>query len=154
MPMYMRNELMFPPYAIPMLRDLRGPEWRQLVEHVMALPEDHPDSLAFSLMMIRLDGCMTCETDGYRAMRGCILCATQTVRRFKGPDKDLVKAYRAARKEVVTFMRKQEREKLAAQKLAAPRAARVARTTRAPRKTVKAVKTVKPVKSVKANVAA
>jgi hypothetical protein len=109
-PMYMRNELMFPPYAIPMLRDLRGPEWRELVEHVMSLPESDPDSLAFSLMMIRLDGCLTCETDGYRAMRGCILCATQTVRRFKGTDKELLKAYRQARKEVQAFMRKQERQ--------------------------------------------
>ncbi len=107
MPMYMSNELMFPPYAIPMLRDLRGGEWRQLIEQVGSVPENDENALAFSLMMIRLNGCLTCETDGYRAMRGCIVCATQTVRRFKGSDKDLIKVFKDARKEVQEFIRQQ-----------------------------------------------
>lgn len=102
--MYTRNELMFPPYAIPALRDLRGEEWRQLVERVAALPPTHPDSLAFSLMMIRLDGCLSCETDSYRAMRGCILCAQQTIRRYKGTDQELLQAYEEARRDVVAFL--------------------------------------------------
>ena len=106
--MYMRNELMFPPYAIPMLRDLRGAEWRQLVDHIMSLPEGHEDALAFSLLMIRLNGCLSCETDGYRAMRGCIVCATQTIRRYKGGDKELVKAFKEARKEVLSFIHKKQ----------------------------------------------
>lgn len=102
--MYTRNELMFPPYAIPALRDLRGEEWRQLVERVTALPPTHPDSLAFSLMMIRLDGCLACETDSYRAMRGCTLCAAQTIRRFKGSDCELLQAYDDARRDVTAFL--------------------------------------------------
>lgn len=102
--MYTRNELMFPPYAIPALRDLRGEEWRQLVERVAALPPTHPDSLAFSLMMIRLDGCLACETDSYRAMRGCTLCAAQTIRRFKGGDCELLQAYEDARRDVTAFL--------------------------------------------------
>jgi hypothetical protein len=110
MPMYMRNELMFPPYAIPMLRELRGAEWRQLVDHIMSVPEGHEDALAFSLLMIRLNGCLSCETDGYRAMRGCIVCATQTIRRYKGGDKELVKAFKEARKEVQSFIHKQQSE--------------------------------------------
>ncbi len=102
--MYTRNELMFPPYAIPALRDLRGEEWRQLVERVAALPPTHPDSLAFSLMMIRLDGCLACETDSYRAMRGCTLCAAQTIRRFKGSDSELLQAYKDAHRDVTAFL--------------------------------------------------
>lgn len=102
--MYTRNELMFPPYAIPALRDLRGEEWRQLVERVAGLPPTHPDSLAFSLMMIRLDGCLSCETDSYRAMRGCILCAQQTIRRYKGSDRELLQAYEEARCDVAAFL--------------------------------------------------
>ncbi len=109
MPMYMRNELMFPPYAIPLLKDQRGSQWRQLIEQVIGLPENHEEALAFSLMMIRLNGCLSCETDGYRAMRGCTVCATQTIRRFKGSDKELLKIYRDACKEVQTFLRQQER---------------------------------------------
>ena len=61
MRMYNGNELLFPAYAIPKLKDLRGLEWRKLVERISKLPEAHPDSLAFSLMMIRLDGCANCH---------------------------------------------------------------------------------------------
>jgi hypothetical protein len=64
------------------------------------LPENHPESLAFSLMMIRLDGCMACETDSYRAMKGCTGCALQTLRRYKGPDGELLQSYKEALMEV------------------------------------------------------
>ena len=47
-------------------------------------------------MMIRLNGCMACETDSYRAMRGCAACAIQTLRRYKGTDRDLLRAYQQA----------------------------------------------------------
>ncbi len=98
--MYAENELLFPPYAIPALRDTRQEAFRELVERVAKLPQDHPESLAFSLMMIRLDGCLACETDSYRAMRGCIPCAQQTLRRFKGSDAELLKRYGKALDEV------------------------------------------------------
>jgi hypothetical protein len=101
--MYADNEILFPPYAIPRIRHARGDRWAQLVEQVEALPEDHPESLALSLLMIRLDGCMSCETDSYRAMRGCVPCALQTLRRFKGSDDDLVKRYEAALEDVIEF---------------------------------------------------
>ena len=101
--MYATNELMFPPRVIPLLRDLRGPDWRRLVDRVARLPEEHPESLAFTLMMIRLDGCLECETDSYRAMRGCSMCAVQTLRRYKGSDRDLLTRYNQALTEVVTY---------------------------------------------------
>ncbi|MBN1678998.1 MAG: hypothetical protein JW966_01815 [Anaerolineae bacterium] len=94
--MYTKNELLFPNYAIPRLRDARGDAWGNLVEHVMALPETHEDVLAFMLMMIRINGCLPCETDSYRAMRGCAMCSLQTLRRFKGSDDDLLRLYNQA----------------------------------------------------------
>ncbi len=94
--MYTQNEIMFPRKAIPMLRNMRGPEWQALVEHILTLPETHEETLAFTLMMIRLNGCLECETDSYRAMRGCDLCAIQTLRRFKGNDCDLIELYHDA----------------------------------------------------------
>ncbi|HEC23445.1 MAG TPA: hypothetical protein ENI95_11075 [Chloroflexi bacterium] len=102
--MYTDNELLFPNYVIPVLRDMRGEEWRQLVDRVLDLPADHPEVLAFVLMMIRLDGCMECETDSYRAMRGCALCATQALRRFKGADEELLDAYARALGDVKAFL--------------------------------------------------
>jgi hypothetical protein len=101
--MYTKNELMFPPSVIPQLRDQRGPEWQKLVNRVLDLEEDHPEVLAFVLMMIRLDGCMECETDSYRAMRGCGNCASQTLRRLKVPDRELLKQYKTALKDVEAF---------------------------------------------------
>jgi hypothetical protein len=102
--MYAKNELMFPHYAIPHLRDARGETWRALVDRVLALPETHEETLAFMLMMVRLNGCMSCETDSYRAMRGCIMCALQTLRRFKEPDDDLLRMYDQALADVRGYL--------------------------------------------------
>lgn len=105
--MYANNELLFPNYAIPLLREMRGEEWRQLVDRVVELPDNHPEVLGFVLMMVRLNGCMECETDSYRAMRGCMLCATQTLRRNKDPDRDLIMAYNKALEDVEVFAAEQ-----------------------------------------------
>ena len=102
--MYASNELLFPPEAIALVRNTRGDIWRALVDRVNMLPEDHPESLGFSLMMIRLNGCLGCETDSYRAMRGCAPCARQTLRRFKGTDADLLQRYESALADVVAFL--------------------------------------------------
>lgn len=101
--MYADNELLFPHHAIPSLRKLRGARWQELVERIMVLPETHDESLAFMLLMIRLNGCLSCETDSYRAMRGCATCALQTLRRFKGSDDELVDAFTQALAEVQQF---------------------------------------------------
>lgn len=105
--MYSDSELLFPSYAIPHLKDLRGPTWRKMVERVIDLEEDHLEALAFSLMMMRLDGCITCETDSYKAMRGCVACALQNIRRFKGTDRELLQRYNVALKEVTAYVASQ-----------------------------------------------
>ena len=102
--MHAGSELVFPPYAIAALKGLRGPDWRALINRVAALPETHPHSLAFSLMMMRLDGCLTCETDSYKAMRGCVQCAIQTIRRFKDGDEELFKFYDEAQRDVNAYL--------------------------------------------------
>ena len=103
--MYTSNDLLFPHYVIPSLKLLRGPKWRTLVERIVTLPEEHEETLAFMLMMIRLNGCMACETDSYRAMRGCAACALQTLRRFKGEDEELLEMYASALDDVREFAR-------------------------------------------------
>jgi hypothetical protein len=95
---------MFPPSVIPALRDACGPAWRGLVDKVAALDDTHPESLAFSLMMIRLDGCLDCETDSFRAMRGCAACALQTVRRYRTNERELLRLYQAALSDVRSYL--------------------------------------------------
>ena len=91
--MYTKNELMFPHYAIPHLRDARGEAWQNLIDRISALPETHEEVLAFMLAMIRLNGCMPCETDSYRAMR-----------RFKEPDDELLLMYEEALADIQAYL--------------------------------------------------
>jgi hypothetical protein len=94
-------EMLFPARVISLLRNLRGQDWQQLVDHVVCQSAGSTEEQAFCLMMIRLDGCLTCHADSYRAMRGCSLCAQQTITRFKGSDRDLIEAYDLARADVL-----------------------------------------------------
>ena len=102
--MYPKAELLFPPRLIASLRDLRGPEWAAQVERVAKLPETDAESLAFALMMIRLDGCVKCHEGSFKYMRGCQLCATQTVMQFKGTDADLLELYQKARRDISAYL--------------------------------------------------
>jgi hypothetical protein len=102
--MYVNTEIMFPASVIPALRDAAGPAWRELVDQVAQLDETNPASLAFSLMMIRLDGCLSCETDSYRALRGCSACALQAVRRHRADERELLRLYQAAVSEVQAYL--------------------------------------------------
>ncbi len=100
------TEVMFPPRVISHLRNLRGSDWQKLVDQVCSADADLVDRAAFTLMMVRLGGCQTCTIDSYRGMRGCTMCARQTVRRFRGSDYDLVKQFEHCKSEVQQFFDK------------------------------------------------
>jgi hypothetical protein len=99
------TEILFPMRVAPALRDLRGEVWARLVRRAAAAPDASADALAFSLVLIRLSGCLTCHTDSYRAMRGCTACATLTVRRFRGDDSELVALFERARADVLGYIK-------------------------------------------------
>jgi len=94
---YGKYDLLFTPHLIPRLRNLRGEEWAKFIDSLSALPETHPDALAFAMTMINLGSCLTCEMDSYRAQRGCAVCAQQIVISFKGSDRQLIKRYEHTR---------------------------------------------------------
>ena len=99
--MYQRDaEVLFPARVTPLLRDLRGQTWRRLISEIICHPPGGLVQVSFGLMMIRLNGCLTCHADSYRAMQGCTLCSQQAVLRYKGPDEDLVEAFEQARCDV------------------------------------------------------
>ena len=98
------TEMLFPARVIPSLECLRGPAWKNLVEKVAQQEEGEKDTLAFGLMMIRLDGCLTCHADSYRAMRGCTACAQQTIARCKETDEGLIKLFKQAQKDVDDYL--------------------------------------------------
>lgn len=90
---YRNYDLLFTPQLIPLLRNLRGETWAKQIDYLSKLPHTHPDALGFSIMMIEVGGCLSCEMDNYRAQRGCATCARQTIISFKGSDAQLLKQY-------------------------------------------------------------
>jgi hypothetical protein len=74
--------------------------WQDLVDNVNKQGETSLDRLAFVLMMARLDGCTTCNADSFRAMRGCTQCALQNIRRFRSSDRELIRMFKQARKDI------------------------------------------------------
>ena len=65
----------------------------QLIDDLSTKHETSIEVLALMSLMIELNGCLACETDSYRAMRGCTACAQQTLRRYKGSDEELICLY-------------------------------------------------------------
>jgi hypothetical protein len=98
------TDILFPMRVAPALRDLRGTLWRELVDRACCSPDASEDQLAFSLLLIRLSGCISCHTDSFRAMRGCTACACQSVRRFRGDEGELVRQFERARAEVIGYL--------------------------------------------------
>lgn len=98
------TDLIFPTRVIPTLRNLRGEAWKKLIDRLQCLEPDDLDCLAFVLMMVRMGGCISCQSDSYRALRGCTSCATQVIRRYKGSDIELLGLFAAARKDIERLM--------------------------------------------------
>ncbi len=109
----MRAEILFPHKSVSALSNLREIKWREMTKRVATLPEDHPDSLAFCLMMIKQCGCLDCNPDRYKALMGCSACGKRTILAYKGADDNLVRAFKQARNEVSRFLEGEVLEKAA-----------------------------------------
>jgi hypothetical protein len=83
------TELVFPPRLISTLRELRDQQWAEFIDHILTLEPNHIERVALELLIARWSGCANCQSDSFRAMQGCLSCASQAVRRFRGNDKDL-----------------------------------------------------------------
>jgi len=101
---YPRSEILFPHRSMQALRNLRGRKWQKLVEHVANLPETDEESLAFSLMMIRICDCLNCDLGSYKASLGCSACARRAISAVKEPDEVLLKRFEQAKREVLEYL--------------------------------------------------
>ena len=84
--MYPKSEILFPHRAIRPLGLERGADWRELVNQVASQRDGNEDTLAFSLMMIRLCDCLNCDQSGCKASLGCVTCAQRVVGAQKASD--------------------------------------------------------------------
>jgi hypothetical protein len=78
------------------LKGFHGTQWDELVDTVINNGNKSIDHVAFVLMMIKLGGCVSCNADSFRAMKGCTQCAKQTIRRYRGDDRELLRIYAEA----------------------------------------------------------
>ena len=106
--MYPDSEILFAPHCIPELRNLRGLVWAELVDRIAALPDGHIDVLGFSLMIVDLSSCLTCDLDSYRATLGCCTCAQRSVSGFKGDDAELIALFAEKRERVREYLHSEE----------------------------------------------
>jgi hypothetical protein len=102
--MYPKSEILFPRRCLPSLRRIRGPRWQGLITRVSRLPEDHVDSLALSLLMIRLCNCLKCDLGSYKASLGCCACAQRSLSGFKNSDAALQRRFESARKQLIQYL--------------------------------------------------
>jgi hypothetical protein len=98
-------DLLFPSRAIESLGKLRGERWENLINKLIKLDPISVDRIAFVLFMVRMGGCTTCQSDSFRAMRGCILCSNTTIKRYKGNDQNLLELYHEAKNDVSKYMK-------------------------------------------------
>lgn len=110
-----KTELLFAHWAVRSLQNARGPKWKKLVNEISALPETHPDALAFQLVMVRLNSCVTCDARKYVEKGGCARCSLTTLTFSKETEEGLQARFRAARKEIAEVLRE---DKQAAEKAA------------------------------------
>ena len=103
------TELLFPLRVIPSLADLRGSEWRALIDHLSCTEAEQDEKIAFTSLVVKLAGCAACNTDSFRAMKGCTQCSRLVLKRFKGSDAELIALYNECRKEVTGYLKKRDR---------------------------------------------
>jgi hypothetical protein len=98
------TDLLFPLRTLAALRDLRGTAWRELVTSVIMAESDSLEQISFILMMARMNNCATCNSDSYRAMNGCTVCAKQSLKRFHENDEALIDIYHMTKGEVEKYL--------------------------------------------------
>ena len=98
-------DLLFSSRLISGLRSLRGVSWQELVDRLANLDHLEQERLAFVLLMVHLSGCVTCQADSYKAMRGCALCSQQTLKRFRGSDQMLMEKFAESKVVINQYLR-------------------------------------------------
>ena len=97
-------DLLFPSYAIEPLRKLRGEQWEHLINSLLQQDCLSLERIAFVLFMVRLCGCTSCQSDSFRAMRGCVICSSNTIKRYKGNDQSLMDLFNDAKTEMGKYL--------------------------------------------------
>jgi hypothetical protein len=94
------RDLIFSPLLITSLVDVRGPAWSNFILSTPSLHQNSLDQVAFILMIARLVNCAKCNMNSFRSSLGCSLCVSQSLKRFHGPDEELLNIFFSSQQEV------------------------------------------------------
>ncbi len=98
-----------------MLKELRGARWRDMTTRISRLDSTHPDALAFALMMVRIDGCVSCDAKRYRERGGCANCARFVLTTLnKETEAELITRFQSTQKEIARNLKARQSEQVAA----------------------------------------
>lgn len=100
------TEILFPSRVIPELATIRGQEWQALVAFVQSDRSTLLDELALVYTVVKTAGCVSCNSDSFRAMRGCTQCSLQAMRRSRCSDTDFVELFEECRSELERYLHK------------------------------------------------
>jgi hypothetical protein len=100
----MNSEFLFPHRSIADLKGLHDHEWDATIQHIAALPEMDLDSLAFTLMMVQLCQCTSCNMGSYKASIGCSACGQRAIVANGNGDGRWKEQLEAARAKVAAYL--------------------------------------------------
>ncbi|MEN6299538.1 MAG: hypothetical protein ABFD51_06455 [Anaerolineaceae bacterium] len=100
------TEFLFPQRLIPELSDLRGEEWRKLIEKITKAELKSLERIGFELFVVRLNNCIPCHMDTYRSLHGCLRCARQTISHYRGDDQELMNLFEKACTDIELYIKK------------------------------------------------
>jgi hypothetical protein len=102
------TEILFPAYLIPELREVRGEKWKHFIDSFSDSPDKTGLESGLVLFLVKQGGCIGCNADSFRAMRGCKQCSQQTTKRFKGSDQSIIDQVISAKMEIENWLKKKE----------------------------------------------
>ncbi len=98
------TEYIFPASLASQLSDIREEKWKQLIQTITGNGVSDVDQISLIYLIARISGCSTCNSDAFRAMKGCLVCAKNAIKRFRGTDAELVAQFEQARNEVTEYL--------------------------------------------------
>jgi hypothetical protein len=101
----LEQKLLFPLEILPELINERSVDWQRFLAEFSSKRESLIPSTAMIVLLSRMIGCTGCEADSFRALRGCVPCAKQALKRNRESDTAIVALFRDTEKEIKRFIK-------------------------------------------------
>jgi hypothetical protein len=104
------TQISFPVSAIKELRGIRTHAWDGFIDQIIQLDPGNSEVIGLVLLMTRLCGCTTCNSDSFRMLKGCEECGKQAMRRIKSQDDELFSTHDNCVKEIEIRLKENDNE--------------------------------------------